>query len=191
MSTTYKSGDRIRHANCPEWGAGVVLGVEPATHDGAPCQSLRIRFERAGLKTLSTGVAPLQPAPAESDSGDAAPQTTKDALERLYAVPDRAKDPFLPLGERLRNSLGLYRYTSSGSSLLDWAAAQTGLADPLSLLTRHDLESAFQRFRRNLDEHCAKVGLELVRSDPEAFRKATSGAPTDAQRVLQRLAPRR
>ena len=160
-------------------------------HDGTPCQSVRVRFERAGLKTISTGVAVLALDAATTDAASATPHTPESAQAALQAVPERARDPFLPLAERLRQSISLFRYTSSGASLLDWAAAQTGLADPLSLLTRHDLESAFQRFRRNLEEHCLKIGLELVRADPEAFRKATSGAPSDAQRVLQRLVPRR
>jgi len=58
---TWRTGDRLTHAGKPEWGIGTVTAVEPATQDGKPCQRVTARFDRAGLKTLSTAYADLQP----------------------------------------------------------------------------------------------------------------------------------
>jgi hypothetical protein len=57
--TEWKKGDRVRHSSKPEWGVGEVLSVEGLVQDGQRCQRLSVRFDRAGLKTLSTAYADL------------------------------------------------------------------------------------------------------------------------------------
>ncbi|MEM7621834.1 MAG: DUF3553 domain-containing protein [Planctomycetota bacterium] len=59
---TWKSGDRVVHTGKPEWGVGKVIKAEAASHEGAPCQRLSIRFGRAGAKTISTAFARLESA---------------------------------------------------------------------------------------------------------------------------------
>ena len=55
-------GDKVVHAQKPEWGVGLVTGASGTTHEGQPCQRVVVRFERAGVKTLSTAIADLRPA---------------------------------------------------------------------------------------------------------------------------------
>jgi hypothetical protein len=50
----------VVHAGKPEWGVGVVSSAQNVTQDGKPSQRLTIRFERAGLKTVSTAVASIR-----------------------------------------------------------------------------------------------------------------------------------
>ena len=73
--TTFEIGDRVLHASKPEWGVGHIARASAETHEGRPVQRLTVRFERAGVKTLSTAHAVLRPAPSESPSiaGEAAP----------------------------------------------------------------------------------------------------------------------
>ena len=60
----FSFGDRVVHAAKPEWGVGQVVGAQPISENGVSAQRLTIRFDRAGLKTLSTGFAELRPATA-------------------------------------------------------------------------------------------------------------------------------
>src|SRR5689334_4605995 len=56
----WKLGDRLVHAGRPEWGIGEVRAAEATTQDGVRCQRLTIRFDRAGVKTISTAFADLK-----------------------------------------------------------------------------------------------------------------------------------
>ena len=179
-------GDRLLHATKPEWGVGQVLTAQGITHEGNACQRLQIRFERVGLKTISTGVAVLRPAsataapperdePSKIDLSD--PQT---AMSRL---PDATRDPFATLETRLEATLKQYEFTPRGGSLLDWAAVQSGLADPLVRFNRHELESYYEYFRRALDGHLGVLVRELRRKNPAgltAVMARTSAAGRDA-----------
>lgn len=193
MADIISTGQRIVHTARPEWGVGTVTAARPAVHDGAPCQSLTIRFERGGLKTLSTGVAPLALAdasaaiPASAPSSDAGWLSTAeqaDPLEVFTAIPEAARDPFASERARLEATLDLYRFSGVGASLLDWAAVQSGMVDPLSRFARHELEEYFRRFRQNLDAHLRQLARSVRRSDPAAFERLLADAPADARRVV-------
>jgi hypothetical protein len=201
----WRPGDRVIHAGKPEWGVGAVETVTAATENGAPCQRVRVRFDRAGSKILSTAYARLKPADGmETEHMQNPMQDTEDiggswlaALEakpladRLVEVPEPAKDPFLPLQRRFQNALDLYRFRGEGGSLLDWATMQTQLKDPLSAMSRHELEEYFRRFRHALDQHTADLAAELKRSDPGALDRMIAAAPEEAQRALRRNLARR
>lgn len=189
----WKFGDRLVHSGRPEWGVGQVSQVEPAVQDGRPCQRVTVRFERAGVKTLSTAFADLRYADA---SPVAAPVPDDDPLgaalagkpeEYMCKVPEAALDPFIPPRKRLENTLGLYRFAEGGGLLLDWAAMQSGLKDPLSRFNRHELERLYQRFLVNVDAHLKKLARELARNDPNAIRELAPKAPKAAQQALRRV----
>ncbi|GJQ30201.1 MAG: hypothetical protein HBSAPP03_20850 [Phycisphaerae bacterium] len=207
---TWARGDRVVHALKPEWGHGEVLTVQPTQHDGKPCQKLTIRFDRAGTKTLTTAIADLRPAGAGSakpespiDAGatriDAPMEarlmpdalvlaaTADEAAERLRTLPEDATDPFRPLAARLRATLALYRFTETGASLLDWAAAQTGLVDPLSRFNRHELERAFQDFRIVTENHLRKLTREMSRQDSSGLAAVVAEQPPAALQALRRV----
>ena len=219
-------GDKVVHTGKPEWGVGLVTGASGAVHEGRPCQRVVVRFERAGVKTLSTAFAELKPAsevPAlalaeamdvgegseasnghgvkagigaavngSSHNGDgeggwlekAGAPTPTEVMTRL---PDATTDPFTTLAQRLKATIGLYRFTDSGGSLLDWAAAQSGLKDPLSRFSRHELEQVFRRFCFVRDEHLKRLVLEMKKQDAAGMQQILRAAPAPVQQALKRL----
>ena len=107
--------------------------------------------------------------------------------KRLIGVPEGVRDPFTSLAERVRMALGLYRFKPSGGSLLDWATAQTGLGDPLTVFNRHELEELFGRFRMNRDTALAELAREMWKQDAMGLARAMKGADPDAKQVLRKL----
>lgn len=209
ISRQWSFGDRVLHAQRPEWGTGVVTNAASAQHEGQPCQMLTVRFDRAGLKTLSTAFALLLPATesaiaqaatagaagasdASGGSPDpfAAPRASggvEQAKEALQRVPESARDPFVSLPGRIKATFNLYRFGKQGGALLDWAAAQTGLADPLSLFSRHELEQLFDRFAVNRDQHLKKLVLDMKKHDAAELTRLLAEAPAPAQQALRRM----
>lgn len=195
MLQEYKAGDWVIHADKPEWGAGQVLSVEGHIQEGKRCQRLSVRFDRAGLKTLTTLYAALRlSAPGGSaaftepkpDDDLALNLDLKTLAETLAGLPEAATDPFTSLPRRVEATLGLFKYTGMGASLLDWATAQTGLRDPLSAFNRHELEQHFQRFRTNAFNHLRRVTADLRKQDPGALAKLEASAPPAARQALQK-----
>lgn len=191
-------GDRVVHSDRPEWGVGRVLGAEPATIEGAPAQRLRVRFERGGLKTLTMPPANLALADASAGlNNDQAAGGWLDQIaekspeERFSQLPESATDPFASLEARIRATLDLYRFDADGASLIDWAAAQSGLSDPLTRYSRHHLEQLFRRFDRAREKHLAELLNLARRTAPQAIRAALADAPPKARAILQRLTARR
>lgn len=189
----FQLGDRVLHPTKPEWGAGLVVSAKPAQQDGRPCQRLDVRFDKVGLKTMSTAFVELRPL-----AGVAAPEAPPiddepagDPRERLLALPDAATDPFSSAPTRLRATLELYRFEGSGSGLIGWATAQTGMVDPLTELSRHELEEAFGLWRRRVDSHLAKVSAEARRADPKELAAAIGDLPDSARDALRRVNARR
>lgn len=184
---TWKTGDLVRHAQRPEWGQGAVIAAEPASFEGRACQRLTVRFERGGVKVLSTGPAVLTAARETAENAGGGAASEQDLFEKLAALPERAQDPFVPGDVRLRRALELYRFNEEGASLLDWAAAQTGVRDALARWSRHELESQFARFRIVADQHLARVARELRVNHRGELEKAAREAPPRAREVLRRL----
>lgn len=191
-------GDKVTHADRPEWGVGHITAVQPITVEGRPSQRLTIRFERAGIKTLASGVANIR----RADTGPSTPQPAQNApapvaasdaelAKRLASLPESVIDPFIPLPHRLAATLALYRFSDTGGSLLDWAAMQTGLADPLTRFLRHDLEIQFSAFRRALDRHTGELASHLLRQDKAALAPIAQKAPEAGQQALRRILARR
>lgn len=108
------------------------------------------------------------------------------AEQRLVAVPEDASDPFASGRSRLAATLALYRFTDTGASLLDWAAMQTGMKDPLARFNRHELEQHFRRFQVNLDAHLKKLVRDLKRQEPATVQELTQSAGPAARQALRR-----
>lgn len=191
-------GDKVVHLDRPEWGVGIINSATADSHEGKPCQRVTVRFDRAGVKTLSTGIANLVPAEdapklhaAEHDNAHndsiLGPSQQAAAKEVMLKLPDVATDPFTTPLARLKATLALFRYSEHGGSLIDWAAAQSGLKDPMTRFNRHELEDLYRRFVVNRDEHLKKVVLELKKVDPFALNALMKQAPRSAQNVLKRF----
>lgn len=194
MHHDFKFGDRIVHADKPEWGSGVVSAAIPAIQDGKRCQRLTIRFDRAGVKTISTAFAHLKPADQEPAIEQAIVTANSDWLsdvgskrvqEIMTRLPENANDPFASLESRLKATLSLFRFSASGGALIDWAAAQSGLKDPLSRFSRHELEDYYRRFEFARTEHLRRLLGEAQRAEPKMVAAVLAGAP-DAARAAVR-----
>lgn len=209
MDQRFATGDRVRHGGRPEWGIGVVTKVEQLPVNGQASQRLSIRFPNAGMKTLVTGHADLQPVSEDvSPFGDEAPSVRawdkmngsdwlapvakRKVDEAMISLPMEVRDPFNSLGKRLALTLGLYRFDRSGRGLMDWAVAQTGLDDPLSRFTRQELEQRFDRWSFERDNHVAKLVQEArnagaLGKDSTLVSEALKGAPPAAHDIVRRL----
>lgn len=196
VTKTWIKGDRVVHSTKPEWGHGQVVLAEPVAIDGRVVQRLTIRFDRAGTKTVSTEYADLVPAADQPKIAEDAPDK-RDALSTaadtatvqaaMMRLPDRATDPFLPFKSRLQHSLDLYRYEESPSKLMDWAAMQTGLKDPLARFNRHELEHWFLKFRIAADDHLKKLLRDMRRQEPGTIDPVVSAAGPLAKQALRRV----
>jgi len=94
-----------------------------------------------------------------------------DQLERsnknsheLWELPEALTDVFSSDLQRLSATLDSYKSTTEPRPLIDWAVVQTGMNDPLTKYTRHDLEQAFARFARNRDQHLKELVRQLKRN---------------------------
>ena len=147
----FEFGDRVRHAQRPEWGIGAIVKTEELTVNGTRTQRVSVRFPNAGLKTISTAHAELQlvteaheaPQAEEIGASVAAWEKMKDSEwlgevaqrkvdEAMVSLSPNVRDPFNSLAKRLRACLDLYRFEQTDRGLIDWAVAQSGLSDPLS-----------------------------------------------------------
>jgi hypothetical protein len=195
-SPAFQLGDRVVHTARPEWGVGIVASARSEPHEGRPAQRLQIRFDRAGVKTLSTAFATLRRAgdapavAAESEEPALAPGA--DPVKVMTRLPEEASDPFTTPAARLAATLALYRFSDTGGSVLDWAAAQSGLPDPLSRFSRHELEELFSRFCVARDQQLARVSAEAVKGvPPDQLATILRAAPSAGRDALQRINRRR
>jgi hypothetical protein len=195
LLTNWAFGDKVIHSDRPEWGVGHVTATTPDVHEGTPCQRLTVRFERAGIKNLSSALARLIPAAnapimiaKEADLGDPLMGGGKNAQrDIMLALPQNTTDPFTPLKSRLQATLRLFRFSDQAASLMEWAAAQTGLVDPLSRFTRQELEDYFKRWAIVRDDQLRKLCNEMKRQDPTGLAAEMKGAHRQAISVYKRM----
>lgn len=192
----FSFGDKVVHTGRPEWGTGVVTAAMGDTHEGKACQKLTIRFDREGLKTISTAIATLVPAEdapailardAASTDDPLASSNAATVRELMTKLPDACTDAFMPHRARLQATLNLYKYSEHGGSLLDWAASQSRLKDPMSRFSRHELEELFKRFVFARDEHLKKLAFEMRKADPAGLSELSRTCPRNAQQLLRRF----
>jgi Protein of unknown function (DUF3553) len=209
LQRSFSTGDRVVHLDKPEWGGGLVTKTQLLSQQGTHLQMVTVRFDHAGLKSLSTAHARLsyesdyleesrgsltgQPAwPAEpKDIGLTASRTEALQDEQMLRLPEETRDPFQPLGKRLEATLKLYRFNGSPRSLIDWGIMQSGLDDPLSRFGRHDLEMLYEKWERERDQHLAELLDKLRRDDPHEFKQVQVSLPAPARAALQRRHTRR
>jgi len=184
---------------------------------GQPAQRLVIRFSNGGVKTISSvggTISPLEAGPVHlngSSAGNGAGGPDSDTLidresegetgwlaaiskqkpeSAMVDLPIEATDPFLPREARLKATLELYRFQPTGRSLIDWAVARSGLDDPLSRFTRHELEQFFERWSFLRQKHLAKL-IEELKHEPMALETIMRHAPPAARRAVSQLHARR
>lgn len=197
-----KQADKVQHAERPEWGVGTIQKCETITREGQRDQRIWIKFPSVGVKTVLASAAKLQcveqscPEDADDESfatlevshdtgwlGEISKKKPEDAITSL---PEQATDPFTPIKQRLEFSIKLYRFDSSGGSLIDWAVAQTGLEDPLSRFNRHQLEEYFSRWSFELDKHLQKL-MQESRMSAADITKLVSRTPPRAVQAMRKI----
>jgi len=201
----FEYGDRVRHATRPEWGIGLVVKTELLSTNGQLAQRLSVRFPNDGLKTISTAHAELElvteDVVASAPDGDESPLGGWDKMtdsewlgevaqrkvrEVMVGLSERVRDPFRPIEERLRACLDLFRFDRTGRSLVEWAVAQSGLDDPLSRFTRHELELLFDEWASNRQQHLQQLFSQAPK-DKQLLDRLLSAAPPAAQASVRRL----
>ena len=197
-TATFETGDRVRHESRPEWGVGRVTRVENIQVGGKRSQRLMIDFPNAGLKKISSVGADLTrvthngAVDHDADTlvehehaheggwlGEISKKKPEDAMTRL---PSEVSDPFRSLESRLDLTCSLYRFSREGASLIDWAVARSGLDDPLTRFTRHELEVFFDRWAHLRDQHLQAL-LKEGAHEPSLTQRVLRDAPPAARRV--------
>lgn len=196
----FNVGDVVSHRIRPEWGQGTVRVVQRAMHEGRPTQRVVVDFANRGRVTLLTAVAPLidkdaiesmrmQTTSGTKGQGWLGSLGEKQRTNELTALPEALTDPFSSDYRRLKATLETFKFSQEPRSLIDWAVAQTGLTDPLTKYTRHELEEAFPYYAHARQAHLNDLvrtmkregGLETInramretnhRTASEALRKA-------------------
>lgn len=132
----------------------------------------------------------------------------KPNAQILAQLPDAMIDPFRNNAQRLEATLESYRfdpdaaveaarknprfrpnpfdsrYVASGRKLLDWAIAQTGLKDPLSVFSRHEIEDAWSRFAQTRDQHLKDLVYAIKKSgSPETLTTVRDRLKIDAAKA--------
>jgi hypothetical protein len=200
----FEFGDRVRHTKRPEWGIGSVVKTEAVTINGQAGQRVSVRFPGQGLKTLNTVYAELErvedaaaPLNGEnvstvrdwdrlSQSDWLAPVAQRKIEEAMISLPADVRDPFNSVRRRLVLSLDLYRFDRSGRGLIDWAIAQTGMQDPLSRFSRHELEQFFDRWAFERDMHLGRL-LQEAEAESIEVDALLSRAPRSARAAVRRF----
>ncbi len=162
-----------------------------------------IRVPNTGLNALRKRAADLEimggEAAAEhtfaarhhaADGGWPGAISTKKPEAAMSELPPEATDPFIPLEKRLHYLLGLYRFLTNGSSLMDWAVAQSGLDDPLSRFTRTDLEGHFNLLAMDRDAHLPKLLSEARKNGIQVDTILAQASPA-AKKMLERIGANR
>ena len=202
-NASWSFGDRVRLPSKPEWGVGTVMRAEPTQFKGAPSWLLTIRFPNAGIKSLNPSIAGLETveettsegageaamaiAQADRTVGDdlLGPMAQRRLIEVMTEVPEPCRDPFRSLMDRVSSTLELYRFASTGRSLVDWAVAQTGLDDPLSRFNRQELEQHLTRWAQERDQHLNRLVME-ARQKGEPVDGAIAKGPEKARAALSK-----
>jgi len=188
----WKVGDRVRLDARPEWGVGEIVHAGQHVHEGRTCQQLRVRFRSGGLKTLTTALASLREADqapehaphSQRPRGWLEEAESSDPETAIRSLPGALTDPFTPIDTRLREAIGALRFEPHGGSLIEWATWQTGLDDPMTRFTRHELESHFEHFRHALVTHARALVRELRAESPERAFELLAQVPDTIAHLL-------
>lgn len=110
----------------------------------------------------------------------------RNPVEMMTRLPDSVTDPFLSLRKRAQAAVSLYKFGESPAGLLDWAAVQTGLKDPMSKFNRHQLEDFFVRFKIVLDAHLKKLLKDVRKQEPALINELLASASPAGQQAMRR-----
>ncbi len=192
----------VVHPKRPEWGEGVVKQASRAVQGGVVGQRLVVSFKNNGITTINTAVVPLLArneamALTQSSTGqgwladlEAKQRTGGRAGSDLSRLPDVLTDPFRSELARVQATLDTYRFGGQHATprgLLEWAIGQTGMNDPLSEYSRHDLEQAWSRFAYERDLHLADLVRQVIRLGQTAALQEMLSKPSLADAGRQAL----
>lgn len=190
----FNVGDRVRHTTRPEWGVGTIQKVQAILHEGHKAQRLSIEFERNGRMTLNSAVANLISAEenkvgigitTDDSKGWLNAMEKSDPKELLMSLPDSTGDLLSGLATRLDATLDLYRYSTEPASLIEWAAVQLSISDPLSQFTRPELEQHFDYYAMKRDAHLRELVRAIQREGRgDVLKEALAKTSAPARKAL-------
>lgn len=205
LESRYQFGDQVRHPKKPEWGTGSIVKIENLTTNGRGDQRLTVRFPNSGLKVLLASVCDLQVVDptgkvtgsllddhtlraheSENEAGWLGAMAKRKPEDVMTSLPPQASDPFSSFRKRLEFTVGLYRFDTSPTRLIEWAVAQSGLNDPLSRFSRPELEQFFKRYAHERDLQLLRLCQEANRSEPETVRQIFASSPPSVQQVMKK-----
>lgn len=191
----WEQGDRVLHPAKPDWGVGTVTAVKPDPR-GPKGQMVTARFDRGGIRTISTSIVALRAAgtdpvplglPDDEEEAAVLKAIVDSRRERLTKLPETITDSLRPMPERLRAAVALGSIPADQKGLLDWAAAATELPDPLAHFTRHELESSRPTFDRLLTAEARTLIRSLTTTAPDDLRSLATTLSPDQLEWLRRL----
>ena len=194
-----QTGDVVVHPKRPEWGDGKVESTTVITHQGQRAQRVVVSFARHGRVTLNTAVATLTPKELvqpmnrstlgkDAQGGWLSQLENQQEGSELWSLPNAMTDPFASSSQRLAATLETFRFDNDPRGLIDWAAIQTGLEDPLTRYSRHDLELAYQRYARDRFLHLKDMVKAYRQRGELSFPKqlAQQMKPSPARTALEK-----
>lgn len=183
-------GRSVRNAACPQWGDGKVARVARAELEGRAAWRVTVDFSIAGRKTLLCPPARLvEPATEPQREPGWLDRLAGNTLDdRLTQLPERLLTSLAPPRERLALAIPLLSYTDEPASLIKWARAQLGIADPLSRWSRDELGVAFGRFCLERDSWLRNQAALLVQREGRAALHELLESLPEASRAALRAA---
>ncbi len=175
-------GSNVRSATRPEWGVGRVERVDEVREAGGLKHRVVVQFQVVGRKTLLAPPARLA-APTDSPVREAGwldklgGRTLDDVLTK---IPAEIANTLGTPRAKLAAAVPLYWYDpDEGKSLVTWATRQSDAPDPLSLWTRDELRTAFDRFASDRDAFVrGQAALLRQKEGAEALRAWLAELPS-------------
>lgn len=161
--------------------------LTPSSADETPSPQKKTTSTRSGKPAPAARPVPPTPQPPIATAEQPSPEVL---ARQIITIPADLADPFRPLAERLASTAEAYRFDPATRDLLDWATIQTGLHDPLSVFSRHDLEQHYQTYRIHLDRHLRSL-LDECRSSRLDPKPVLAKAHPAVHHALRRINPGR
>ena len=173
---------------CPQKNEkfGIKIRGAFATRDEAANHAKRLQKEDGTFDIYVVDLYKWLLIPPDSDKIEDVHYSNEKLEEIMFAIPMACRDPFNTLEHRMRRTLDLYKYDTSGKGLMHWAMAQTGMDDPLTRFNRTELEVYFKQYSFLLKKHLLKL-LREFQDDKTTLKQIIDEAPSGARQVVSEL----
>ena len=168
-TTRHATTDSAARANAASNGTPSTVPAQTTSVDPSPATkpgthaAARVPARESNGESSSSSSAP--PSDAAKRNGWLSSLEQKNPADLMVRIPDAAGDPFRNVWDRLKTTLDLYRFNAEARSMTDWAVAQSGIEDPLTIFNRQELETLFAKWTRLRDSHLTTLVEEAEREE--------------------------